>query len=78
MALKIDVPESMVESTRKLYREEAKAIIREKAAANKRWEDLKPILRQLGILSEYENGTTEAKPSIGGKIALPVTNYDKK
>lgn len=54
MALKIDIPESLVEPTREIYRHTAKGVWSNLTQAKSDWAELRPVLAQLGILYEFE------------------------
>lgn len=53
MALKLDIPESLINQTRDMYRDLGKKTFAEMRDAIKKWQEMQPALEQLGLLEEF-------------------------
>lgn len=71
MPLKLDIPENLIEPTREVYRNAAKATWAKLTQANNEWAEIKPLLAQLGILSEFETPTNSLTNS---SVNIPFKN----
>jgi len=56
---KIDIPETQVQVLKEFYTNKAKPIWEKFQSFKKQWEEIEPILRQLGISNEFANNPQE-------------------